>query len=88
MKVQRHEEKPCPFCNHMMDSTTGIGHDHAPRSGDLTMCIECGEWCFFTDDLKLRKPIFSEYEEIVSNPSCARMRAAWIHMNAKRKAKQ
>lgn len=53
----------CPLCGYEMDCVTCVDTpDQAPRPGDLTICIKCGEVLVFTEELGLRIPTKEEYE--------------------------
>lgn len=39
--------KASPCCGRKIDAATGIGHDHRPRPGDLSICIYCMAWLTF-----------------------------------------
>lgn len=44
---------PCPTCGHEMDRATCTTGDHAPKFGDLTVCISCLTVLEFGPDLRL-----------------------------------
>lgn len=45
----------CPKCGKLLDAaTSATGGVTPPRSGDLTVCIQCAAALVFTDDLRLR----------------------------------
>ena len=42
---------PCPFCGRNNDMHTSLtDNDLVPKSGDITLCIQCGEIAEFTED--------------------------------------
>ncbi len=46
---------PCPTCGYVMDDATCISQTKGrPSSGDLSLCMKCGEILLFTDRLNLR----------------------------------
>lgn len=49
-------KQPCPVCSYAMDCATGIGHDHAPKPGDCTLCFNCGSLLLFGELLQFREP--------------------------------
>jgi hypothetical protein len=74
--VSKELKGKCPFCEYDMTHVTGVDHDQAPKPGDLTMCIRCGAWCVFTDELALRKPTTEELADIAAMPVARRAEAA------------
>jgi len=69
MKVSdiKHE---CPHCGYLLDAATAcdLNDETEPKTGDMSVCIDCGEVCVFTDHLHLRKPTDSELLEIAGTP--------------------
>ena len=48
----------CPCCGTMLDAATAIkeeDEEHAPKPKDLTICVECGEILYYSEDMKLEK---------------------------------
>jgi hypothetical protein len=44
--------KPCPVCGKANDRLTALdGTDIAPGKGDVTICLGCGGFLIFTDNL-------------------------------------
>lgn len=76
----------CPFCGatHNMASNATRTEEGPiqPRNGDLTLCINCGEWAFFDQNAKggLRKPTDAEYRRIAASPHSRLAREAWIEI--------
>lgn len=70
---------PCPFCHHPLDVHKAPGQPGgaAPKNGDLTLCIECGEWSAFAAG-QLVKPSPEDYESVATNRHAIRLRAAWL----------
>lgn len=77
----------CPYCKMEFDDQTCVSNEDRklePKSGDVTMCIKCGELAQFTDDGLIPLP-----EEIVDalNPRdvqiAAQIRASFIDMTGK-----
>lgn len=58
---------PCPTCGMPNDGATSvIGEDSAPREGDTTICIGCGEILVFNAigaTEKIRKEILESFSE-------------------------
>lgn len=59
MKVELLPESLCPTCGYQMDSATVVGpaepHRH-PASGDVSLCLRCGEVLEFDAQGKLQVP--------------------------------
>lgn len=52
----RIEAHPCPACNAKLDRATCITDPGAgPSPDDVTVCLHCGTWLVFTDDLAVIK---------------------------------
>jgi hypothetical protein len=46
----------CPTCKHPFDrATNGNGIAAAPNPGDVSVCVECGEYLEFNPDMTLRR---------------------------------
>lgn len=59
----------CPTCSYEMDCATCVeNEDWVPKSGDVTICIKCGEFLVFTTGLKLRLPTKEEYQKYGTDP--------------------
>lgn len=54
----------CPSCRHPLNGAMRAdgGPDQRPRSGDITLCINCAAVLVFVDDLTLRAPRPGEVE--------------------------
>jgi len=39
----------------MLDRSTGVNGERAPKPGDFTVCVYCQTWLRFTTDLVLRE---------------------------------
>jgi hypothetical protein len=77
----KHKVKPhtCPFCKVSHDGVTNVTGTPTPVTGDVTMCIECGEWAIFADvPGRLRKPTDAEYDKIVASEVATKARKAWL----------
>lgn len=80
----------CPFCGTVHDLASGIGEPGErrptmPADGDLTLCISCGEWAFFSSIANggLRMPTDTEYESLVAMRIVREARTAWVQAVAK-----
>lgn len=67
MKNHRVPSSPCPVCGKKLDAMTGAGHDHAPSSGDVTICLDC-RTILIWEHKRLRLPNDAEMHEIAGNP--------------------
>lgn len=76
----------CPFCAHELDTAAAIDDRHTPAPGDLTLCINCGEWLVFGEGMSLQKPTDEEYVEIAANPGTDLVRRAWLSVHKPQKA--
>jgi hypothetical protein len=72
----------CAFCQHAVEAASAVDGQQAPAPGDITLCIQCGEWNIFTRRGRLRKPTGDEYVGIVANPTTSKLRMAWLMMKA------
>jgi hypothetical protein len=71
---------PCPFCEKILDAATDASlnpESRPPREDDMTLCIYCGEWLFFTKDMTFRKPTEDEYVAIVQDAQYSVIRELW-----------
>ena len=81
----RLEPCPCPHCGTVLNAATAAEESGgSPSPGDVTLCVECGEWCLFDDELKLKKPSDDILVEIGSDPVLRQMRMSWLKMKARR----
>lgn len=70
----------CPYCAKPLDTTQAVHSDRGdirPVGGDISLCIECGEWGIFDSNLTLRKPTDEEQLEIGHDQNCVRVRYIW-----------
>jgi hypothetical protein len=44
----------CHQCGYVVEVATSVGHPHAPRPNDITLCLKCGAIHQFNDDMSLR----------------------------------
>ncbi|MEJ6847493.1 hypothetical protein V3589_14895 [Sinorhizobium fredii] len=82
-------ETICPFCAQRYDAASAIAGNADPVNGDVTLCMNCGEWSMFDASVPggLRKPSDSEYEVIVANPITGKARKVWQQMKEGRRTK-
>lgn len=64
MKKHRMRENHCPTCRVKLDGASSFETDEAPKAGDVTICIECGEILSFGDDLTLHKALPAEFDDL------------------------
>lgn len=70
----------CPFCETQHDLATCLYDDAlAPAAGDVSFCIDCGEYSMFDSAApgSLRKPTHEEYEMIVGEEKFSQIREKW-----------
>lgn len=73
----------CPWCNRRNDLTSQVEKagsdrpDAEAHPGDLIMCVTCGKFALFDEDMELRRPTRAEVVEIGLDPKCRAMIAAW-----------
>ena len=70
----------CPYCGHPLDAASSRDPQARPSPGDETLCIECGEWLVFGDELRLRKPSDDELVKIGLDPDAQLVRRAWRNL--------
>lgn len=42
MTTVDHPGRKCPSCQHVLNASDSVGHDHAPDKNDASVCIYCG----------------------------------------------
>jgi len=79
-------EATCPFCAKVCELATSVSGGREPETGDLSLCIGCGEFSIFDAAISagLRKPNALEYEKIVNTPDARRAREAWLAVKERR----
>jgi uncharacterized protein YehS (DUF1456 family) len=78
----RIEVDHCPYCGYKCDAVTCIEKEGAfPRSGDITMCLNCGKGLIFDERLKMRRPTVEELEVMLKNNLLLRAQVARSSMN-------
>jgi hypothetical protein len=78
----------CPHCgaaHEVATSTTQFEDATAPRHGDLSLCIQCGQWAVFTHDGALRTPSPDEATHIKRAPFCQQAEFSWFLMDLHRR---
>jgi len=71
----------CPFCGTVQNQalTADGSGEHVPENGDVSLCIDCGEWVQFEDG-KLTIPSDEAYDFIASSEHCHRARYIWLRL--------
>lgn len=87
MKVRHAEHElraVCPWCHGELTRSSSANEldPKPPRPGDLTLCMTCGEWGAFSDDLGLRKLSDDEMIEVAQDENCRKIRLAWVMTRA------
>lgn len=60
-------ESHCPACNYKLTgATVAHGDDNAPKAGDMSVCLNCGQVLTYQDDLSLRKSNAAEIRELMT----------------------
>lgn len=73
-------EQRCPACGHAVNAAADVGGEqHAPKPGDVSVCIYCAELLVFTED-SLRLPTQGEMADFRRTPRIMRAKAAVISM--------
>jgi predicted RNA-binding Zn-ribbon protein involved in translation (DUF1610 family) len=76
----------CPHCGDDMDRVSGVrnGQPILPKPGDLGLCLSCGGWLVFAEELgKTRVPNAAETLEIGASRVMQEAHAAWRRMRAR-----
>lgn len=54
----------CPSCGYTVDHANGAFHNNAPKVGDISICIACGQLLFFDSQMRIRLPTTQEIEKL------------------------
>lgn len=68
METHRTKLNFCPVCGYKMDLASSMsddGVDRHPKSGDIGLCLKCGEILCYNDDMSLRE---SNLDDILQIP--------------------
>lgn len=58
-------KQKCPHCGYVCDRTSDtFGETQGPGPGDVSVCLRCTEVAFFDEELKLRRPLPIELENL------------------------
>lgn len=77
MKSSEIPSSACWNCGKAVDAATPLESDADPVPHDVTLCIYCGEWNVFADDMMLRKPTEQEFIAIGMDPMARAARHVW-----------
>jgi hypothetical protein len=67
----------CPACGQIFLKATGLTQPGTkPRTGDVTICTQCGEILLFDVELAVRRPTVLEMIEIQEAPQWATVERA------------
>lgn len=67
----------CPHCGYKFEATTCVSGKSAPKNGDFSFCIKCGEWSIF-DEGGVRVPTIDEYIVIGTTDKARQVREEWL----------
>ena len=69
----------CPFCLIENDKITDLDEDEEPQPfvGAISMCLTCGEFSIFGQDMTLYKPRPFEIAHMDQDPELQKVRASW-----------
>ncbi len=71
MQIGQDHDTPanhCLDCGALLDGAFSVGGDHAPESGSITICAECGHMQAFDHNLHLRPLTDEEIIGIAGDP--------------------
>ena len=72
----------CPHCKRRAHLAGEMdGETIEPAAGDCTLCIKCGEWSIFTENLQMRKPTEDEARELASDDNVREANKRWRMLN-------
>ena len=64
----RLEYSECPTCGYRVDAATGVHCTGGPSPGDVGLCIKCGNFNLYDDNLTLRLPTPQEFAKLKDDP--------------------
>jgi hypothetical protein len=80
-------DNTCPHCGYRTTKASlECGPVSSPTPGAVSLCLRCGEWSIFDQQLKLRKPTDDEFMEIAEDEDLRRLRMAWVALDQERKS--
>jgi transcription initiation factor IIE alpha subunit len=57
-------ENFCPACSERLSAATGIKEDTVPKPGDISICVHCGEYLVFDDNLRSQSMSQEEFSSL------------------------
>lgn len=74
----------CHNCGHKLDTASAQQEKrHRPTPGDATVCLHCGHFMIFADDLTLRAPTDDEVVKWAADPDMVKYQAACAYATAR-----
>lgn len=71
----------CPHCGKEHDRAGGLTTHKMPKPGDISLCINCGGWNEYDDDLHMKKLPQETLEQIrKDDPQIKKIEAAYRTM--------
>ena len=84
MNITRTPGVNCVVCKTYMDATApSDGRDSRPGPGDVTICLKCGAFMVFTDDMSVRGISHSEFVTLDPYIQAELMRT-WFFINIRK----
>lgn len=71
------EPSCCAHCGTKQTTASDVTGKQSPYPGAYALCITCGEWNVFSEDLKLRLPTVDEIIAVGRDKDAGRLRDAW-----------
>ena len=86
-KTQRVKPSHCCYCGQLNDGASGMGHDYAPRPGDVMICLGCSGLNIYVEGGRLRLPTPAETKATSTdlNIQMARMAAFTVALSRGRR---
>jgi hypothetical protein len=78
----------CPICGKKLDAASCVSREGKyaqPKSGDYTVCIDCGGWLAFKEDLSLRKLDWMDIRDMPNEAHLALSRVSRVVKEIPRK---
>jgi len=88
MIEHRMAQSLCPYCGYKMDCASGVDHNKHPTPRSLSICIMCGGFLKFNDQLSLEKLEDDEFQELPASVqrklNLVRETVAKVHENKRK----
>lgn len=78
MKSTELSKRKCPACGHDIEASTHLVDEVSPEPGDVSVCLYCGEFYIFDDDMNFRDPTPEEYVRLEATPELDLVRRAAV----------